>query len=327
VPYDSERAFAIEAVLKASRLCREVQGALVAGSTLSKDDRSPVTVADFGGQALVSAGLARAFPGDGLVAEEDTGQLRDPANAATLDKVVRHVQAVDPGMTPHRVLEAIERGTHPGGSSGRFWTLDPIDGTKGFLRGEQYAVALALIEDGRVVVGVLGCPSLPLKWSEPQGPTGSLLAAVRGTGVTLRSLHTTDETPVTANAVDNPADAVFCESVESGHSAHDDSAKVAQALGVRAKPLRIDSQCKYAAVARGDAAIYLRLPTRVGYEEMIWDHAAGSLVVEEAGGRVTDMRGQALDFSAGRTLKRNRGVVASNGRLHDAILAAIANVL
>ena len=51
---------------------------------------------------------------------------------------------------------------HGGGSqySERFWTLDPIDGTKGFLRGEQYAVALALIVEGRIAVAALACPNL-----------------------------------------------------------------------------------------------------------------------------------------------------------------------
>jgi 3'(2'), 5'-bisphosphate nucleotidase len=56
---------------------------------------------------------------------------------------------------------------------------------------------------------------------------------------------------------------------------------------------------------------------------MIWDEAAGSLLIEEAGGRVTDLVGRALDFSAGRRLSRNVGLVATNGVLHDAVLKAI----
>ena len=125
----------------------------------------------------------------------------------------------------------------------------------------------------------------------------------------------------------DPAAAVFCESVESGHSAHDDSAEVARRLGVTAPPCRIDSQCKYAAVARGDASIYLRLPTRADYEEKIWDHAAGWAVITEAGGAVTDVRGEPLNFSIGRTLRNNKGVVATNGRIHDEVIAAVRAVL
>jgi 3'(2'), 5'-bisphosphate nucleotidase len=89
----------------------------------------------------------------------------------------------------------------------------------------------------------------------------------------------------------------------------------------------MDSQCKYAAVARGEADIYLRLPTRKDYQEKIWDHAAGWLVVTEAGGRVTDVGGKPLDFTKGRTLRDNRGVVATNGPLHDRVVRVVANVL
>lgn len=60
------------------------------------------------------------------------------------------------------VLASIARGASAGsGATGRHWVLDPVDGTLGFVRGDQYAVALALVEDGRVVVGVLGCPNMP----------------------------------------------------------------------------------------------------------------------------------------------------------------------
>jgi 3'-phosphoadenosine 5'-phosphosulfate (PAPS) 3'-phosphatase len=63
-----------------------------------------------------------------------------------------------------------------------FWCLDPIDGTKGFLRGEQYAVCLALIVDSKVQLGVIGCPNLPQDASQPDGPRGAMFVAVRGQG-------------------------------------------------------------------------------------------------------------------------------------------------
>ncbi|MBC7174569.1 MAG: 3'(2'),5'-bisphosphate nucleotidase, partial [Polyangiaceae bacterium] len=102
------------------------------------------------------------------------------------------------------------------------------------------------------------------------------------------------------------------------------SAGIVQALGLSEAPLRMDSQAKYAAVARGDASIYLRLPTRADYREKIWDHGAGYLVVTEAGGTVTDVDGKPLDFGRGRTLEANRGVIATAGPIHDAVLAAVA---
>jgi 3'(2'), 5'-bisphosphate nucleotidase len=112
-------------------------------------------------------------------------------------------------------------------------------------------------------------------------------------------------------------------SVESGHSAHGDAAAVADRLGIAAAPLRMDSQAKYAVVARGEADIYLRLPTRADYVEKIWDHAAGAAIVAEAGGTVTDIHGRPLEFHHGRELIGNRGVIVTNGRLHDRVLDAI----
>ncbi|MFN8519969.1 MAG: inositol monophosphatase family protein [Chloroflexota bacterium] len=72
---------------------------------------------------------------------------------------------------------------------------------------------------------------------------------------------------------------------------------IGELLGVTAPPLRLDSQAKYGLVARGDASIYLRI-LRGDYVECIWDHAAGSIVVEEAGGTVSDVTGAALDWDA-----------------------------
>ena len=83
-------------------------------------------------------------------------------------------------------------------------------------------------------------------------------------------------------------------------------------IGITKEPVRIDSQCKYAVVARGDASIYLRLPTRPGYQKN-WDHSAGVMVIEEAGGRVSDIFGK-VDFSIGRTLANNKGVVVTSGK-------------
>ena len=94
-----------------------------------------------------------------------------------------------------------------------------------------------------------------------------------------------------------------------------------------APPLRIDSQVKYGVLARGDVSIYLRLPTRADYEEKIWDHAAGSLIVTEAGGEVSDVRDHPLDFSVGRLLSHNVGIVATNGKLHPQVIDAVQQAL
>jgi 3'(2'), 5'-bisphosphate nucleotidase len=332
--FENERRVAVEAVLKAASLCRTVQRNLVSDESMAKKDRSPVTVADFGAQAVVSRILSQAFPNDPLIGEEDATELREDVNEGLKSKVVAHVRGLLPDLDERMILEAIDRGNFEGRSAGRAWTLDPIDGTKGFLRLEQYAVALSLLIDGRVVLGVLGCPNLPVTLSAPAdglvsrvSSAGCLFVAVEGQGAYVRTLDDPYEHRISVADISDPSKAVFCESVEKEHSSHSDSARVAEILGITAPPYRIDSQCKYGAVARGDASVYLRLPTRKGYEEKIWDHAAGCRVVLEAGGRVSDVRGRELNFSLGRTLVENVGVVVTNGRVHDAVIRAVRDVL
>jgi 3'(2'), 5'-bisphosphate nucleotidase len=118
----------------------------------------------------------------------------------------------------------------------------------------------------------------------------------------------------------------FVESVEAGHGNQSQQSAMAQAVGIQSPSMRMDSQAKYAAVAAGQAALYLRLPSpkTPDYREKIWDHAAGTLVVEEAGGCVTDMHGKPLDFGKAARFEDNRGVVVSNGTIHAKVLAALA---
>ena len=325
--YESERRVAVEAVLKACRLCQAVRAAPVSDETMAKEDLSPVTVADFGAQAVINLELKKAFVDDPIMAEEETTDLRTPPGAGLRAKVIAQVNSIVPGLTDAQIMGAIDRGAWRGGMTGRQWILDPIDGTKGYLRGEQYAIALALIEDGEVVLGVLGCPNLPADAGHPEGPRGCLFSAMKGRGAWMRLLGEPTEKRIGVTEITDPAMATFCESVEGSHSSHNRAARIAAILGVTNPPLRIDSQCKYAAVARGDVSIYLRLPTRVDYEEMIWDHAAGWIVVTEAGGKVSDVHGQALDFSRGRTLSGNTGVVATNGKLHPVVINVVRQIL
>lgn len=333
--YKTELKIATDAVELACRLCSKVQSSLVSSETMTKKDKSPVTVADFGAQAVICRALRSAFPSDPIVAEEDSSDLMAGEGEGLTHKIVEHVSALIPGITEPEVIAAIDSGGYEGGKGKRFWTLDPIDGTKGFLRGEQYAVALALIENGEVVLGVLGCPKLTLDSSDPGGAAGCLLYGVKGEGANvrlllrllLRSLGQNSSNRISVSEISDTVDASFCESVESGHSSHGDSGRIAGILGVTNPPFRIDSQCKYAVIARGDASIYLRLPTRKDYEEKIWDHAAGSIIVTEAGGTVTDIYGRGLDFSLGKTLSANKGIVATNGKFHGKVISAVAEVL
>lgn len=323
--YQQEKQAAIEAVIKAASLCTQVRADMVDLGTIEKGDKSPVTIADFGAQALVCQHIKAAFPNDPIVGEEDSADLQEPKNAEQLTKVKSYVQQAHPNATDEDICAWIDAGN--GSVAGRFWTLDPIDGTKGFLRNDQYAIALALIEDGVVQVAAMACPALPTSLDDPESSVGSLFVAVRGQGAEMASLADGVFAPIHVKASSDSAEGLrFVESVESGHGNHELQEAIARAAGITREALRMDSQAKYGAVARGDAALYLRLPSPKypDYAEKIWDHAAGSLVVQEAGGHVTDMHGKPLDFVSDYKMNDNTGVVVSAGPFHDGVIQTLA---
>ncbi|XP_057473462.1 PAP-specific phosphatase HAL2-like [Actinidia eriantha] len=367
--YSKELDVAVRVVHLACSLCMKVQEGLVSKSSdhvKAKDDDSPVTVADWSVQATVSWILSEYFGSQNvsIVAEEDVETLSNADSAGLLDVVVSTVNKClaeapkfglkkpDNTLENFQVLDAISCCNSRGGPVGRYWVLDPVDGTLGFVRGDQYAVALALIEDGQVVIGVLGCPNYPMRkeWlnyhhqhyramsksllpSPHSWEEGCVMYARRGTGEAWMQplIHGNEklEWPnfaklIQVSSVDDPAQATFCEPVERANSNQSFTEGLAQSVGLRKQPLRVYSMVKYAAIARGDAEIYMKF-ARAGYKEKIWDHAAGVLIVQEAGGVVTDAGGRPLDFSKGVYLEGlDRGIVACCGApLHDKIVGSI----
>ena len=311
---------AIDAVIKAMQLCEQVQAEMVPTDAIQKTDRSPVTVADFGSQALICKAIGDVFPEDVIVAEESAQALKE--NVALLERVTGYVNRFcqDTTHSAETVCKWIDRGS---GEVGRnFWTLDPIDGTKGFLRRDQYAIALAHIVDGAVQLGVLGCPNLPHRLNTGTAEHGCLFVAIRDEGTRLytktgdfiEQVHVSETTHR------------FAESVESTHGDSDAHSRIANALGITESPVRMDSQVKYGIVSRGEASLYIRLPNPdyLDYRECIWDHAAGLIVVEEAGGTVTDANGTPLNFLTGKRMYENRGIIATNGKLHQHVLKTLA---
>ncbi|KAK0709429.1 hypothetical protein B0T26DRAFT_654575 [Lasiosphaeria miniovina] len=350
-PYAKELEVAQLAVQRAALLTKRVFHEKAKG-TVSKDDKSPVTVGDFGAQALIISALQANFPADEIVAEEESAQLR--ADPSLRDQIWEHVRStrLDDAASEEAVLggavkdaeamlDLIGQGNSQGGARGRIWAIDPIDGTKGFLRGGQYAVCLALMVDGDVKVGVLGCPNLPVNDSaaltadiganqtDDEG-RGVIFSAVIGQGATSRPLGSgalAKGQKISMKPITDLSSASFCESVEAGHSNQSESAQIAQKLGITKPSVRMDSQAKYGSIARGAGDIYLRLPTSKTYQEKIWDHAAGDLIVREAGGQVTDTTGSRLDFSVGRTLASNRGVIAAPAAIHSQVIKVVQEVL
>lgn len=314
----SEIDFIRRVLTQAAHLAQTIQSEKAAGF-FEKEDLSPVTVADFAVQAFVAYQMNGAFPTDVLVAEEGTEELLKTDQAHLLHKVTEYVARLIPNADSHTVGEWIDRGTDE--PTERFWTLDPIDGTKGYRRNGQYAIALALIEEGVVRLGGLACPVMnhdcaPLPLGE-----GVLVLAKRGSGTWATSLSTPNGTfkPLHVSSCSKPEEARLLRSFEAGHTDEQKLEALASALGItNERCVLMDSQAKYASMAAGHAEFLFRLlsPTRPYYRERIWDQAAGALIIEEAGGKITDLYGHSLDFSCGRTLRNNVGVFASNARLH-----------
>ncbi|KAF6163198.1 hypothetical protein GIB67_025062 [Kingdonia uniflora] len=356
--YSRELDVAVRVVQMACSLCQRVQESLVSKSdehVMAKDDDSPVTVADWSVQATVSWVLSECFGSRNvsIIAEEDVQTLSRPDAKCLLEAVVKTVndclaeapkfgiKGPDIALEISEVLEAINRCNSTGGPKGRYWVLDPVDGTLGFIRGDQYAIALAMIEDGEVALGVLGCPNYPMKkeWlnyhhnhypilssqiTSESWEKGCVMYARKGCGEAWMQPLVHDNKKfvwpnsaieVRVSSIDDPALATFCEPVEKANSSHSFTAGLAHSVGLRNQPLRVYSMVKYAAIARGHAEIFMKF-ARAGYKEKVWDHAAGVIIVQEAGGVVTDAGGRPLDFSKGMFLEGlDRGIIACSGAI------------
>lgn len=401
---------AIKAVLASCRVTRWLQpntGSKI--ETVEKLDNSPVTIGDFASQAIALKLLHNQFPLDMFIAEEGSDVLR--ADEELLNKVWDAVMVASLGIESIclwkdkcELLQSIDYGQGIDESSSsdvaetrRVWCLDPIDGTKGFLRGRieggQYCIALALIEDGSPVVSVLGCPNQPVltnkphqsseengpygAWSQdeiheaerqpnnlfPSSNRGCLFVAVRGGGCYEVAIHDLQKVlfgsinendtyttiwkrlQVTPGKSKTPSQATFCLGVERGFSDPKGTVlKIAQLLhGEGAivsnndepdikNAFRLDGQGKYGILARGEAEYFLRLP-KPGYIDWVWDVAAGYLVLNEAGGMMTDVNGSEIVFS-GIGIDRNaklpsnvKGLLGScGGVFHDELVDAYASV-
>jgi len=324
-PYPNETKFALQAVRAAAQLCRRIQQEMVTAAMV-KSDRSPVTVADFASQAVVARMLQEKFTENPLVAEEDSTSLKAPDQEGTLMAVTGYVSTLYPEAKPEMICEWIDLGS--GEPSSRFWVLDPIDGTKGFLRGDQYVVALALVEDGKVVLGALGCPNLSRDMEPDVGGTGAVAIAVRGQGAWATDMEDDSFTELRVSERSDPLQARVLRSFAAEHTDTDKIDQLIASLGTPYPPVLMDSAAKYAILTAGGGDLLFRLisPQKPDYVESIWDQAAGYILMTEAGGRVSDLTGRDLDFSRGRQLHGNVGVLASNGLLHEAALDALRAV-
>ena len=311
-----------EAGRQAALICRAVHAEIPA--SMDKSDKSPVTIADYGSQAVILRQIQAAFPDHGVISEEGSEHLRESAGEAGAAKIVELVSnVIGAGVDFDQVCSWID---HAGVEGAEYtWAIDPIDGTKGFLRRQQYAIAIGLLRNGVPFTGVMVCPNLPVDLNKPEGQVGVMFAAAKGHGTVSVPIDGGEEARISVSTSENPADWRVLGSVESAHGDPTLVVSMMETIGVGGGFVRYDSQAKYGVVANGNAEIYLRPRSKPDYRECIWDHAAGVIVCEEAGGRVTDVDGKPLDFTLGAKLFENRGVLATcGGVVHDLVVAGLA---
>jgi 3'(2'), 5'-bisphosphate nucleotidase len=297
---------------------------LAADSVMDKGAAGPATVADLAGQVAAIRALRSAEgPRCRIMAEESLDEVDRLGGDALVERVVRALQDAGLALSRDEVRDTLAAGVDAGGADGECWALDPLDGTKGYLRGGQFAIAVGLLRDGVPVAGAVAAPRLAVRSTD--AGAGVVFLAAAGQGAWQEELLVASggaRTPVRARPWSRGDAIRLGGSVERAHSASDALEAAASALGP-VVPVRVDSQAKYALVARGDADAYVRRSPSPGYRECAWDHVAGALVAREAGCTVTDVHGRPMDFGGGRRLAASEGVLCAAPGLHGALLAAL----
>jgi 3'(2'), 5'-bisphosphate nucleotidase len=276
---------------------------------VAKGDASPVTAADLALQALIVRQLVERYGEIPVVGEESTSVFSaGPEGTPLRDLVHRLVRSVQPDFAPRAIDEAIEAGGADGTGQAH-WVLDPIDGTRGFLPGQQWCVCLALVRDGEVRFGVAACPRL--------GAGGLVVAAVPGAGAW--AWHGQSEHPQRIRcSTRTDAALVACESPEATERARSRLRALGERLGGGIITRPMESQCKFVLVATGAVDLAVRFasadPSR--NRDMVWDYAGAVVFCSEAGAVMTDCDGAPLRFGQGRAIAGNRGILCAADWLH-----------
>lgn len=352
IPYAKELQIAELTVQRAVLATKRVLGA-DRSNGMDKDDDTPVTIGDLAAQALIVSALHHAFPEDTFLGEETAKMLRaDDGLAEKVWELVRttHLDIASDVQVEEEILatptskeemmDLIDLGMGEGfgkKKKGRIWVMDPIDGTLTFMRGQQYAVCLCLLEDGKQKVAVLGCPNLsleqlPITENTVSKEGGYLVSTKVECGVTLRRISSGSLQPakraVSRGIFNSLSQLGNIEALESNSMDHVKNKMVAEKLGMSWPGVDIWSQqMKYIAMAVGGHDVMVRIPVNDGHRTALWDHAGGHLLAEEMGIKITDVEGKDIDFGEGRRFYKNLGNVAAPVALHAQVLKTVQEVM
>ncbi|CAK41862.1 carbohydrate phosphatase [Aspergillus niger ATCC 13496] len=347
-PYAKELQIACLTVQRATLLTKKLLEAVDKGS-FDKNDATPVTIADFAAQALIIAAIHHAFPDDEFVGEESSDALRsDPALLDRTWELVSSTRLSDEESdallyapsSKEEMLDLIDLGAQGNCSKqSRAWVLDPVDGTATFIQGQQYAVCLSLVENGYQKVGVLGCPNMNLETGRlhenivDRDGYGHQVFAVAGQGAFIRRMGTGALLPsrkIEPKAqITDPKDIDFVDCVSATSSDRNMHARLASHLGAP-WPASTDlwaAQLRYIAIAVGGCNVMIKIPHKSSYRSKIWDHSGGMLIAEELGCTVSDLAGNPVDCSLGRTLSGCYGMIVAPSSIHSRLVEAVKQII
>ncbi|KAI6779384.1 Protein of unknown functionlike protein [Emericellopsis cladophorae] len=307
---------------------------------VQKADHSPVTIADFAIQALLSSTVRAHFPSDAIVGEESAAQLRE--DASLLDKVVTALtwlaeqEGVEEAVTIPRDAEAIcvivdECGSSIPSAERRTWIFDPIDGTKTYMQGKLYAINAALVVDGEQAIGMVGCPKLNPKQASPVGDgdissEGCVVFAVKGHGAWVQELGKGSEPPqrLERHGQDLGLDDIrftSCTTVSS--SVPQLNANLLSRLNVASSNDLLPWVLRWISLALNMANTTVWVYKSLDRRGKVWDHAGAMLIFEETGGVVSDVNGKKVSVVGSRIMEGNFGFVAAPGGLHAKVLEQV----
>lgn len=314
----------IQAVRQAILLCQEVQQtALRSIDKTTGEEIEPVTIADYGSQAILCRALQRHFPDDGVIAEESGGLFQTLVSPEQRTLILSLLTTLlDLNVTQDNIIEWLDHGYSR--SVERVWTIDPIDGTKGFVGLRHYAIGIGCIEKGKLAGGIMGCPHYGQDIdSIEQSPR---IYYVQDGKAWYMPLEAGEPVQVQVSNRTNPQDVRIVQSYVEEHGDKKRKTQTYEKSGfAHSQVYELDSMEKYALIASGHADLCIHIPLKFS-PWRVWDHAPGTALVEAAGGKVTGLQGEPLDFSKGATIPCE-GVIISNGAIHDTVVAAVQEVL
>lgn len=311
----SEGRAATEVLAEATRWAVAFQTMLAPAEAAAKADASPVTAADLAVQAIIVAALRERGLQDEVVGEESTAVFRLTGGLSLRERVREFVARARGNISLAQLEEAIDAGGGSGRAD-RHWVVDPIDGTRGYIGGQQYCVCLAFVDCGRVVYGGAGCPRL--------GRQGILVHATRGAGAWAHDgLNAESQTRRLAARSALGESVVATESTDAGDRARRRLRALAESLAPTVTTIAMESQCKFVLVATGDSDLAVRFPPRDPSlaKDMVWDYAGAVVMAEEAGARMTGCDGEALVFGQGRAIAGNKGILCAARWAHPLAIA------